>query len=84
MHYVLSFIENLPKPILNLISIIENLPKPTWNLKSIIENLPKPKWNLKSIIKGARRSTLMPVVKKYSGSYRNLRPAGAEYEINDG
>ena len=29
-----------------------------------------------------RRSSL--IIRKYSGSHRKLRPAGAEYKLNDG
>ena len=40
--------------------------------------------NLLNEIKKAFRTSLILDSKKYSGSHRKLRPAGAEYEINDG
>jgi hypothetical protein len=40
--------------------------------------------NLLNEIKKAFRSSLILEFRKYSGSHRKLRPAGAEYEINDG
>ena len=42
----------------------------------------RPYVKLKSIMEGARWRGL--IVRKYSGSHRELRPAGAEYKINDG
>ena len=39
---------------------------------------------LESITKAAQCSSLVVSVKKYSGSHRELRLAGAEYKINDG
>ena len=55
-----------------------------YSVSCSIEYLSKPAWNSKTIMKGAelRRSSL--TVRKYSGSHRKLRPAGAEYELNDG
>ena len=35
-------------------------------------------------MKGAQWSSLLVRVGKYSGSHHKLRPAGAEYELNDG
>ena len=40
--------------------------------------------NWKCITKGAQRSSLLVQVRKCLGSHRKLRPAGAEYELNDG
>ena len=40
--------------------------------------------NWKCITEGARRSSLLVRVRKCLGSHRKLRPAGAEYELNDG
>ena len=42
----------------------------------------RPYVKLKSIMEGARWRGL--IVRKYLGSHRELRPAGAEYKINDG
>ena len=39
---------------------------------------------LEIIMKGACRSSLVAYVRKCSGSHRKVRPAGAEYQLNDG